>query len=606
MNEQHPALPHWDMSNIYPDLTSEAFQKAFSEGIAAVDALAERYDALGIMLRETPLPVNTETVDTYEKALEGYNTLRSRLHTLYAYVVGFVAVDSRNDEAQARMSELQPQFARTRQLMTRLTAWIGSVEDVEALIAASPAAETHAYALRKAHLQAQHLMSPPEESLAADLNLTGSTAWARLYNNFSSQISVEMEREGERQTLPITAVRNLAFEEDRDLRRRAYEAELAAWEHNAVPLAAALNGIKGEMLTLNERRGWESPLNVALFQNNIDLETLEVMMSTARDYLPELRRYLRAKARALGVERLAWYDLFAPVGESEQRWAFDDARDFILAHFATFSEDLASMARRAFEERWIDAEPRDGKRGGAFCMWVRDAESRILSNYQRAYGGMATLAHELGHAYHNVRRADCTYLQRQTPMTLAETASNFCETIVREAALEKAPPQEQLLIIEASLQDALQVIVDITSRFIFERGVFDKRAERELSVQELNALMLDAQRATYGDGLDPEALHPYMWAVKPHYYGSTFYNFPYMFGLLFSLGLYARYRESPEGFVERYDALLSNTGMANAATLAARFDIDIRSPEFWRASLDLISADVDRFEQLVAVTPQQT
>jgi oligoendopeptidase F len=235
-------------------------------------------------------------------------------------------------------------------------------------------------------------------------------------------------------------------------------------------------------------------------------------------------------------------------------------------------------------------------------MSLRADESRVFANFRPAFPGVSTLAHELGHGYHNLNLASRTMLQRQTPMTLAETASIFCETIIRNAALERGTPAEQVEILEASLQGSCQVVVDIISRFLFERRVFERRRERELSVDELNALMLEAQRDTYGDGLDQALLHPYMWAVKQHYYsvGRSFYNFPYMFGLLFGLGLYARYQRDPDDFRRGYDELLSSTGLADAATLAARFGIDIRSGEFWRESLAIVRADIDRFEALVA------
>jgi oligoendopeptidase F len=234
-------------------------------------------------------------------------------------------------------------------------------------------------------------------------------------------------------------------------------------------------------------------------------------------------------------------------------------------------------------------------------MPLRHDESRVFANFKPSFAGMSTLAHELGHGYHNTNLAQRTMLQRQTPMTLAETASIFCETIVRNAALTSADHDEQLEILEASLQGSCQVVVDITSRFLFERRVFEARRERELSVDELNELMLAAQRETYGEGLDEGVLHPYMWAVKGHYYsvGRSFYNFPYMFGLLFGLGLYARYQQNPDEFTRGYDNLLSSTGMADAAELAARFGIDTRTPDFWRASLAVVKADVDRFEELV-------
>lgn len=444
-------------------------------------------------------------------------------------------------------------------------------------------------------------MSPAEEELAAELNLSGGLAWARLHGDLSSQITVELEVEGKRQTLPMSAVRNLAFDPRREVRESAYHAELEAWGKNAVSLAAALNGIKGQVNTLVARRRWESALDQALFEAAIDRPTLEAMLGAAREAFPAFRRYLRAKARALGLQKLAWYDLFAPVGKSARVWEFETAREFILTHFGTYSAKMRALAARAFDEHWIDAEPRPGKRDGAFCMPLRGAESRILANYKQAYAGMSTLAHELGHAYHNSVMAPRTMLQRRTPMTLAETASIFCETIVRQAALRQSEADERLAILEAYLQDACQVVVDIFSRFLFESRVFDRRQERELAPEEFCELMLQAQKETYGDGLDEEKLHPYMWAVKPHYYSAdlSFYNFSYMFGLLFGLGLYAQYAADPEAFKKEYDELLSLTGMADAATLAARFGIDIRTPAFWRASLDLIRQDIEQFEELV-------
>jgi oligoendopeptidase F len=223
-----------------------------------------------------------------------------------------------------------------------------------------------------------------------------------------------------------------------------------------------------------------------------------------------------------------------------------------------------------------------------------------MANYKSAFGGVSTLAHELGHGYHNFNLAGRTMLQRATPAALAETASTFCETIIRQAALQTVGPQEQIAILEASLQGSTQVVVDITSRLLFEQRVFEARRKRELSIEELNDLMLEAQRETYSDGLDGSALHPYMWAVKQHYYSSglSFYNYPYMFGLLFGLGLYARYSQEPEEFRKGYDDLLSSTGLADAATLAGRFGIDIHSPDFWRGSLDVIRSDIERFEML--------
>jgi len=596
------ALPHWDMEIVFPGLDSPEFQRAFQQLVGAIDHLQSLFDAHTVDLR-TVSQVDADDVLTFDTVVEALNQIVTDSTLIWSYVYSFVTTDSRDSEAQARFSELQQQSVRLAQLEVRFTAWIGSI-DVDTVLAESTLAREHQYLLRRSQIEAQHLMSPPEESLAAEMQVTGGAAWARLHGNITSQLMVDVEGHGE-ERVPMSVARAMAMDPDRNVRRRAYEAELRAWDAVAVPIAAALNSIKGQSNTLAERRGWDSPLEAAVFGNGIDRQTLDAMLSAAQESFPEFRRYMHAKARLLGVERLAWYDIFAPAGQTTSAWTYEDATRFVVDQFGAFSSKMSAFAERAFGENWIDVEPRPGKRDGAFCMPVRRDESRILSNFAPSYDGMSTLAHELGHAYHNLNLAHRTMLQRDTPMALAETASIFCQTIVEHGALERADASEQLVILEASLQDRCQVVVDITSRFLFESNVYEGRRERELSVEEFKHLMLQSQRDTYGDGLDESALHPFMWAVKGHYYGSAFYNFPYMFGLLFGLGLYAEYQREPEAFRSNYDELLSSTGTSDAATLARRFGIDIHSTDFWRASLDVVKRDIDRFEQLVDACTQR-
>ncbi len=599
------ALPRWDMSVVYPSLDSPEFATGFDAVIRQIDDLVLLFDAHGVEHRALA-HLEEATVGAFEEVTNRFNGLLEQIGTLNAYITAFVTTDSRDSLAQAKASELQQHRVKLAQLDTRYAAWIGSI-DLPALTERSALAREHAFPLEQIQIQARHLMSPQEEALAAELRPSGGSAWSRLHGDVTSQLDVPLEVDGDLRLLPMSAVRNLAHDPDRTVRHRAYDAELAAWECAALPLAAALNGIKGEVNILTARRGWTSPLDAALFESRIDRETLDAMLVAAEEAFPTFRRYLRAKARVLGLPMLAWYDLFAPVGEdaaAAKRWDFATSSDFIIDHFGAYSTKLAEFAERAFRERWIDAEPRAGKRDGAFCMSLRGDESRILANYQSSYDAVSTLAHELGHGYHNLCKAGLTPLQRETPMTLAETASIFCETIVREAAMAQADEQGQFAILEASLQNSCQVVVDIASRFRFEERLFAARQARNLAVDELNDLMLTAQQETYGDGMDAAVLHPYMWAVKGHYYSPyrSFYNYPYMFGLLFGLGLYDRYREDPGDFRRGYDDLLASTGRADAAALAARFGIDIRTPDFWRSSLDVIRIDVDRFETLVERT----
>jgi pepF/M3 family oligoendopeptidase len=592
-------LPHWDMTVVYPELESKEFDEGFESALNEIDGLVELFDEHGIEKRED-VPLNEVTLEAFEAVVDRYNAVLEGIQTTNAYIQSFITTDSYNTQAQARWSTMQAKQVQLTLLATRFSAWVGSL-DVEGLIELSPTAKDHAYMLRKAKVQSEHLMTSAEEGLAAELGLTGGSAWVKLYGNYSSQILVPIELEGEVKDLPMPAIRNLAMHPDRDVRERAFKAEVEAWENAAVPIAAAINSIKGVVNSLGSRRMWESPLDVALFNSNIDRQTLDAMMEAAWESFSDFRRYLKAKARVLGIPALAWFDLFAPVGGEGRTWAYSEAKEFIVEHFDSYSPGLSGLAQRAFDQKWIDAEPRDGKRGGAFCMRLRGDESRILANYVPSFDGVSTLAHELGHAYHNVNLAQRKFLQRSTPMTLAETASIFCETIIKDAAIEVLDPDDQFMILEGSLQGACQVVVDITSRFIFEQGLFDQRKARELSIEELNELMLGAQKETYADGLNNEQLHPYMWAVKPHYYstGLSFYNYPYMFGLLFGLGLYAQYLDDPEGFKKGYDELLSSTGLNGAAELASGFGFDIRKSDFWRASLDIIRGDIEKFESLV-------
>jgi pepF/M3 family oligoendopeptidase len=592
-------LPQWDLTPFFPSLESREFAAAH-EGIGAgVARLTALYDEHGVRGGE-PRDVDDAVVAAFESVLAETNELHEHLRLVGAYLNGFVTTNARDDEATALQSRLQAEVAPLRTLNTRFAAWIARL-GADNLIAASPAAADHAWPLRKAEQAAVHQMTEPEEGLAAELNLTGGSAWNRLHGDVTSRLTAEVQ--GER--LPITVVRNLAMSADGTVRKAAYDAELEAWQTVSVPLAAAMNGIKGEAGVLNRRRGWSDSLEPALFTNAVDRTALEAMHAAVVASFPDFRSYLRAKAQLLGHRDgagLPWWDLFAPAGDpSSASVTWDEASDAVLDAFATYSPALAALARRAFDERWVDAEAHDGKRGGAFCMPVRADESRVLMNFGGTFDSVSTLAHELGHAYHNTNLADRTPLQRQTPMALAETASIFCETILVQAGLHAAvdDPGRELAVLDTDLTGATQVVVDIHSRFLFEREVFDRRTERAISVQELNDAMTSAQLATYADGLDGDALHPYMWAVKPHYYATTFYNWPYTFGLLFGIGLYARYSADPERFRLGYDDLLSATGLADAADLARRFGIDIRDESFWSDSLDVVRRRIERFTALV-------
>lgn len=587
-------LPRWDVSQYFPSLGSKEFAAAHERIGADVERLVALYDQHDVrggdkMLDDAAVAAFDEVITTTNETLE-------QLILLSAYVNAFVSTDTRDAEAQGIRARLQAQSATLSKLNSRLSEWIDAL-GAEGLVERSTIAADHAFPIKRQAESVAHQMSEAEESLAAELALTGTVAWSRLYQEVSSGITATVDLPDGPKELPIFQIRALAADSDPAVREAAYRAELAAWAANAVPIAGALNAIKGETITLSKRRGWSSPLEAQLFSQAVDRGTLDAMLEAMVASLPDWRRYLHAKAKLLGKDRCAFWDLFAPVGASPKvEW--DDATAAVQSAFGSYSPHLEGLAKRAYAENWIDVSPRAGKVGGAFCMGMTKGASRVLLNWNESFDGVQTLAHELGHAYHNTQLAERTPMQRRTPSSLAETASIFCETIMVADGLQRASDAERLAILEVDLQGSCQVIVDIYSRFLFESRVFEKRAETTLSIQEFCDLMRGAQVEAYGDGLDNDQLHPYMWAAKPHYYGSTFYNWPYAFGLLFGVGLYARYEADPDGFRLGYDDLLSSTGLAEAADLAARFDIDVRDVKFWTASLDVIRGRIDEFERL--------
>jgi pepF/M3 family oligoendopeptidase len=591
------------MTTVYPALDSPEFKADF-ERLPGLVADLDEFTTRCLQVDPAALPA-AELASLTGELVDRFNAIQRLAFTLRAYLNGFTSVDSFNTDARRIESQLQVQAARLDELATRLRTWAGRIADrLPELSGLSETVRAHAFALQEAAERSHYQMSPAEESLAADLSLNGGRAWTKLQGNVTSQLAVDFELDGEVRKLAMTALINLRSHPDEDVRRRAYEAELETWPTVREPLAAAINGIKGEVITLNRRRGRPDALHSALELSRIDRETLDAMLSAMVDSFPAFRRYFRAKARRMGKEALAWWDLFAPAGKADRVYTWDETRQFVLDNFGSFSPDLVGLARRAFDERWIDAEPRRGKRGGAFCMGVPGVkQSRVMANFDGSLDQVSTVAHELGHAYHNhcLYTAGKTILQSQTPMTLAETASIMCETIVQQAVLAQATnPEEELGILETSLTGDSQVIVDIYARFLFEREVFARREKAELSADELCEIMSWAQKESYGDGLDERYLQPYMWTWKPHYYmpGLSFYNFPYAFGLLFGVGLYAVYQQQGSAFVPDYQNLLASTGEDNAASLAARFGIDIRKKDFWANSLKVIETRIDRYTQL--------
>jgi pepF/M3 family oligoendopeptidase len=597
------SAPRWDMTNVYPSLESKEFKSAIKKYKSMLDEMEVFYKKASKADSKTEPKKLGKLLG---ESVDRFNALFELSNTILPYIESFVTTDSRNRAAMRALSEFEQMSVQASILNTKFQAWIGKLGKAPVKKAAktNTSAKTHEFTLNESVEQSKYMMSEAEEVLAAELTLSGGNAFGKLQGTLTSQLSVDFELDGKMQKLPMPALINLRSHPDESTRRRGYEAENIAWAEVQETLAACMNGVKGEALTLNKKRGREDAVHAAIDNSRMDRATLNAMLGAMKDSFPMFQKYFKHKAKLIGKEKLAWWDISAPMGRTDKVYSFEGARDFIVSNFNKFSPELGAFAKRAFDNNWIDAEQRDGKRGGAFCMGVAGIkESRILSNFDGSFDQVSTLAHELGHAFHNecAYQAGKTELQQATPMTLAETASIMCETIVTEAVLAQVTdPQEELAVLEAQINGAAAVVVDIYSRYLFETEVFKRREQSELSADDLNNIMERAQKATYGEGLDERYLQKFMWTWKPHYYSPnlSFYNFPYAFGLLFATGLYAIYQKRGADFVPDYKNLLASTGEERAADLADRFVINIRTKKFWADSLAIIGKRVERYCEL--------
>ncbi|WP_346355070.1 M3 family oligoendopeptidase [Azotosporobacter soli] len=581
----------WDLTALYDGFETPDYQADFALLRQAVESLKGWNGG-------------EDAVRAAEEYIAAQNEIRSLAGRLYGYASLTYSADTTNSVALARMETVAKETAELAAVEVRFARWLAKQGELTLLAEQSALLKEHLFFLQESVSYVEHLLSEAEELLYARLRLTASSAWSQLHGQLTATLQVEMKEAEGVVKRPLSEVRNLAFSGDAKIREAAYDAELLAYETIKDSGAACLNGIKGEVITLAKARGYASPLARTVKEARMEEGTLTAMLTALKEALPQFRRFYRAKAALFGYSGgLPFYDLFAPVGVLDKQYSYTAAKATILESFRRFSPGLEAVARNAFEQRWIDVEPRRGKRGGAFCHSVhRIAQSRILCNFSGSFSHLTTIAHELGHAYHAACLFKQPYLNTRYTMPIAETASIFCETVVKDAVLCNASEEERFVMLENDISDAGQVIVDIYSRYLFESELFRRRENGALGADELCSIMLKAQQEAYGDGLDQEKLHPYMWLNKPHYYsaGTNFYNFPYAFGLLFAKGLYAIYRKKGAAFVAEYDNLLAATGKDSLEEVAALAGIDIRTPAFWRESLAEVTDQIETFIGLAA------
>lgn len=583
----------WSLKEIYPSFTS----KEFKNDLKKVDVIVKSLNDLSEEVYS-----NNNYKENLEKVINLLEKSNLLIGKIYSYCSLTISTDSKNLEARKFQDIITVKISSLTLPLTKIYKWIGQIENIEEVINSSDLLLQHKFVIEEILEKNKYTLSDKEELIIAKMKNTGSDAWSNYKDLLISNHKVEIEIDGKEESLPLTVVLNMAYDSDSETRKKAYEAEIKSYKKIEDGVAAALNGIKGEVITTAELKGYKSPLDMTLKESRLDEDILNSMLDAIKESLPSFRKYLKRKAELLGHKNgLPFYDLYAPVIDKEMKYDFEAGKEFVEKNFRKFSDNLANFAIKAFDNNWIDVKPKEGKVGGAFCAGIKDIkESRIMLNYGDNFTDVVTMAHELGHGFHSACLNNETALNSEYPMTLAETASNFCEIIVKKEGIKAGTKEEAFAILEAEISDCAQVIVDIYSRYLFESSIFENREESSVSVDTIKELMLKAQREAYGDGLDNNYLHPYMWTWKPHYYSAdaNFYNFPYAFGNLFAKGLYAEYLNRGDSFCEDYEKLLAVTGKMKVADVTKIMNIDVKDINFWRNSLNVIVEDIEDFIKL--------
>lgn len=580
----------WSLDVLYSGFEDPKFQSEFQQ----LDEFVEKF-------KNTAENLNSKDARTTTKeALTLIEDFRKVFFRLVNYCSLRQEANTNDGESVSYLGRIIQKNNDITPYATAIEKHISTLPNLDEVIGEDEMLQEYSFYLHEMQKSAKYLLSEEVETVLGAMDMSGGNAWSDLQGYLTS--SVKVDYKGEITTL--SAIRNMAYDADPEVRKSAYEAEIAAYEKIKDAICFSLNSIKMQDLTECKLRGHASPLDKVLFNSKMQRATLDALLEAMKEYMPSFHSYLRAKAEALGHKNgLPWYDLFAPMGKSDKKYTVEEAKAYLMNIFEKENPRLAEIVDRAFEENWIDFFPREGKVGGAFCAGLdSEKQFRVLTNYDGSMSDIVTLAHELGHGYHDFMTFDNRPLNMSYSMPVAETASTFNENIVVNYAIKNAAnDDEKLALLEGQLSDVTQIICDIYSRFLFESKVVNNRSENFMFADELCNIMLDSQKEAYGNGLDHEVLHPYMWVCKGHYYsaGLGFYNFPYAFGGLFARGLYAKFQQEGPAFLEKYNYMLKETPVRSVEDVAKICDIDLTSKDFWLMSLHSYDEAISQYKELV-------
>jgi pepF/M3 family oligoendopeptidase len=583
----------WDLDVFFKDgSNSEEFRnflEKIKEEIISFNNEVDNWDSIQVLHEEA-------------KFLELLKKLQTNSQML-TQAGAFVSCLQAQNTLDEKASELKGNVAELRaQLNTILTNFDDKLRRIEEnqwqQLLQNPEIKELAFVLNERRELAKEKLPKEQEALVNSLSVDGYHGWGDMYDTLVSQVKIPFEENGEIVELSVGQAHNKFSNPDRNVRATVFKNWEKAWDEKADMFATTLNHLAGFRLSLYKERGWDEVLKEPLSYNRMQKETLESMWQVISDYKKPLTDYLKRKAELLGIEKLSWYDLDAPIGKVNTQFSYQEGAEFIIQHFGKFGDQLASFTKKAFEDSWIEAEDRAGKRPGGFCTsFPVSGQSRIFMTYSGTPSNVSTLAHELGHAFHSYALKNVHPLKRGYAMNVAETASTFAEMIVADASVKNAKSDEERLpLLEDKVQRSVALLMNIHSRFLFETRFYEERKKGIVSKKRLNELMLEAQKEAYGDGL--EEYHPLFWASKLHFFitGVPFYNFPYTFGYLFSLGIYAQAQKEGKGYEEKYMALLQDTGSMKVEDLAMKhLNVDLTKRDFWEEGVKLCVKDVEEF-----------
>ncbi|WP_438434135.1 M3 family oligoendopeptidase [Gorillibacterium sp. sgz500922] len=590
---QNKLNPVWELDNFFPGGSeSKEFEMFLSE-------LKEKALAFRSRLEQAESPVTPEAAAPYAELVGELQTIMGGIYEGESFT-GCLAAQSQADrKAVALSARVQDVNSVFQAALAQLDRFLSGIPDAvfEALVRTQPWSDAAFYLQERRQLSKEKL-APELEALASELAVDGYHGWSELYNTTVSKIRIPFEENGKTELLSAGQAFNKLHSPDRAVRTELFKRWEAAWAEQADFCADALNHIAGFRLRLYGQRGWTSVHQEPLAINRMTPETLDAMWGTVTKNKEIFIRFLERKAKLLGVDRLAWYDVDAPVGQTEKKVSYEEGAAVIVEQFGTFSPKMAEFAKFALENRWIEVEDRPGKRPGGFCTsFPIEEETRIFMTYSGTSDNVSTLAHELGHAFHDHVMKGMPVVAKNYAMNVAETASTLAETIVSDAAIRAEKDREaKIALLSDKIQNATAMFLNIHARFLFETNFYAEREKGIVSVERLNELMTAAQEEAYCGALSE--YHPYFWASKLHFYATDvpFYNFPYTFGLLFASGIYQTARDAGGSFEDRYIALLRDTGSMTVEELALKhLGVNLQQPEFWQRAIDLFAADVEEF-----------